>query len=54
MAEPSNYPGAPHWVKVSGIIAIILSVFALISVLSGVGGPHGPGRHFSSGTSSNQ
>ncbi|TIM05086.1 MAG: hypothetical protein E5Y62_29215 [Mesorhizobium sp.] len=39
------YPGAPCWVKVSGIIAIILVLLVMTAIFTGVGGPHGPGRH---------
>ncbi len=44
MADPPDYPGAPRWVKVSGIIGGALVLFALILILGG-GGRHGPGRH---------
>ena len=47
MADSPPYPGTPRWVKVSGIIAIVLLLFVLLNVLTG-GGPHGPGRHASS------
>ena len=48
MADSPPYPGTPRWVKVFGIIAIVLLLFVLLNVLTG-GGPHGPGRHGSSG-----
>ena len=35
--------GPPRWVKVSGVIALILVVLVLILLLAG--GNHGPGRH---------
>ena len=38
----------PRWVKVSGIIAIVLVVLFLLLLLFG-GGRHGPGRHLASG-----
>lgn len=41
-------PGVPRWVKVFGIIAIVLIVIVLIGLLTGQlgpGGRHGPGRH---------
>ena len=42
MAEPPAYPGAPRWVKVFGIIGIVLILLGVISFLTG----HGPpGRH---------
>ena len=40
---------APRWAKVFGILAIVLALFVLFVVLTGVGGPHGPGRHMSAG-----
>ncbi len=48
MTDNSRYPGAPRWVKVTAIIATALAVAVLLIVLSGIGGPHGPGRHTSS------
>jgi hypothetical protein len=48
MADPPPYPGAPRWVKVSGIIAIILVLVIMTVIFTGVGGPHGPGRHMPS------
>ncbi|TIL46564.1 MAG: hypothetical protein E5Y86_06355 [Mesorhizobium sp.] len=48
MADPPPYPGAPRWVKVSGIIAIILVLLVMTAIFTGVGGPHGPGRHMPS------
>ena len=39
--------GAPRWVKVLGVVAAILVVLLLVMVVSGIGGPHGPGRHLS-------
>jgi hypothetical protein len=38
--------GPPRWVKVAGIIALVLVVLVLIVLLAG--GNHGPGRHQSS------
>jgi hypothetical protein len=49
MAEPRSYPGTPRWVKVSGIIAIALVLLVIIVIFTGIGGPHGPSRHLSSG-----
>lgn len=48
MTDPPPYPGAPRWVKVSGIIAIALVLLVIVVVFTGVGGPHGPGRHLPS------
>jgi len=49
MADLPPYPGAPRWVKISGIIAGILALLVAVLLLAG-GGNHGPGRHqFSDG-----
>ena len=37
------YPGTPRWVKVFGIIALVLALLVGIMLLAG--GEHGPGRH---------
>jgi hypothetical protein len=42
-------PSAPRWVKVFGIIAIVLVLLVVIIMFTGVGGKHGPGRHIPSG-----
>src|SRR3546814_9163527 len=50
MAEVPPYPGAPRWVKVSGIVIGVLILLLGIIVFTGVGGEdHGPGRHGSPG-----
>jgi hypothetical protein len=49
MADPSPYPGVPRWVRVLGIIAIALVVFVSSVLVTGAGGPHGPGRQLSPG-----
>ncbi|MGH3985549.1 MAG: hypothetical protein ACRDST_23415 [Pseudonocardiaceae bacterium] len=41
--------GTPRWVKVSGIIAIVLVLLFVIMMFAGIGGSHGPGRHTPSG-----
>ena len=38
-------PGTPGWVKVFGIIVIILVLLGGIIMFTGIGGQHGPGRH---------
>ncbi len=43
-----EYPGTPRWVKVSGIIALVLVLLVVVMLLFG-GGNHGPGRHMPSG-----
>lgn len=52
MAETQRYPGTPRWVKISGIVVGILVLVVAIVMFTGVGGPHGPGRHLSSGDAS--
>ncbi len=48
-----EYPGIPRWVKVSGIIVIVL--FLLVVVVMFIGrGEHGPGRHAPSGDAGGQ
>lgn len=37
-------PGIPRWVKVFGIITLILILLVVIMIIFG-GGNHGPGRH---------
>lgn len=41
------YPGTPGWVKVSGIIALVLVLLVIIMLFASAGG-HGPGRHIPS------
>ncbi len=40
-------PCAPRWVKVFGIIALVLILLLVVQIL--MGGNHGPGRHRMSG-----
>ena len=56
MAEPSPSPDhdvdsnrTPRWVKVFGIIAVIVVLLFVIMLLTGGAGRHGPGRHTGSG-----
>jgi hypothetical protein len=44
-------PPTPRWVKVFGIIAIVVVV--LFVVLQFIGGGHGPGRHLPASTTNN-
>lgn len=52
MADPSGSeptpPGLPPWVKVSGIIVVVLAGVGVILALI-LGGDHGPGRHLPGG-----
>ena len=45
-ADHGPTAGPPRWVKVTGIITLVLVVLVLIALLAG--GNHGPGRHQSS------
>lgn len=46
MADPPPYPGTPSWVKVLGIIALVLVVMFVILHLTGHGlGGHTPLEH---------
>lgn len=49
MAELPSYPGTPRWVKISGIVIGILALLLVVVIVTGIGGPHGPGRHTFSG-----
>jgi hypothetical protein len=40
-------PGTPRWVKVFGIIALVVLVLIVVLLIAGRGG-HGPGRHAAS------
>ena len=48
MADMPPY-STPRWVKIVGIIALVLVLLVGIMLLTGVGGDHGPGRHMPSG-----
>jgi hypothetical protein len=42
-------PGTPRWVKVFGIVVLVLILLITIAFITGLGGEHGPGRHLPSG-----
>ncbi len=46
--------GPPRWVKVLGIIALVLVLLVGAVMLAGGGGGHGPGRHTSGGDTGGQ
>ena len=49
-AELPPHPGAPRWVKVMGILVLLLVAVLVVAKLTGGGGHgggHGPGRHSS-------
>jgi hypothetical protein len=51
MTEPSRYDdttGTPRWVKVFGIIALVVALLVVVMLLIGDGG-HGPRRHGGAG-----
>ncbi|OLE65306.1 MAG: hypothetical protein AUG03_05375 [Acidobacteria bacterium 13_1_20CM_2_68_14] len=41
-------PGTPRWVKVFGIVGLVLVLLVVVMMATGVGGKHGPGRHMPS------
>jgi hypothetical protein len=43
--DPAPTTGPPLWLKVFGIVALIVVVVFVVVMLTGVGGGHGPGRH---------
>ena len=45
MADPTQYPGTPRWVRVAGIAAVVFVVLFAFLHLAGHGG-HGPMDHF--------
>jgi hypothetical protein len=62
MADPPPYPdtgddtgSTPRWVKVFGIIAlVVVLLFVILMFIRGPGGRHGPGRHMPSGDTGGQ
>jgi hypothetical protein len=49
-SEDTNVrPGTPRWVKVFGIIALVLVLLIGVIMVTGIGGEHGPGRHIPTG-----
>ena len=50
MAEmETQTQSTPRWVKVVGAVAAVLLVLAVVLLVTGRGGSHGPGRHTSDG-----
>lgn len=48
--RPGSPAGTPRWVKVSGVIAIVVGVLVVLMLTGPIGaGAHGPGRHLPSG-----
>jgi hypothetical protein len=52
-APAPSYPGMPTWLKVGGIVTLIL-ILLVVAIMFIAGGTHGPSRHVpsSSGSSS--
>jgi hypothetical protein len=42
---PDRYPGTPGWVKVAGVVLLVLLLLVGFVLVTGLGGPHGPQRH---------
>jgi hypothetical protein len=42
--QSNQKPGIPRWVKVSGLVVIVLAVVLVVLMLTGVLGQHGPGQ----------
>ena len=53
MADPPPYPGTPRWVKVFGIVLVVV-VLLVVAVMFISGGEHGPARHTPSGDAGGQ
>ena len=47
--SPASTAGTPRWVKVFGVIVIVLVLLVAVLLLTGVGGLHGPARHIPTG-----
>jgi hypothetical protein len=45
--QAKTYPGAPRWVKLGAIVAVVVVVLVLVIVIVS-GGEHGPVRHMPS------
>ena len=52
MANRPPYPGTPRWVKVFGIIVIVVVLLVVARIF--IGGEHGPARHTPSGDAGGQ
>jgi hypothetical protein len=48
----TSYPGTPRWVKVGGIVALLMIVLVGL-VMAMAGGDHGPMRHIPSAGGTN-
>ena len=52
MANRPPYPGTPRWVKVFGIIFIVVVLLVVARIF--IGGEHGPSRHTPAGDAGSQ
>lgn len=52
MPDGEAPPVAPRWVKVFGIVLLVLLLVIVVGLVTGHAGPgeHGPARHFGSGS----
>ena len=53
-SDRGSTTGTPRWVRVFGIIAIVLVLLVVVLLLTGGPGRHGPGRHLPSGGAGGQ
>ena len=47
--ENNSIYRTPRWVKIFGIVALIVILLVVVVLVTGIGGEHGPGRHVPSG-----
>ena len=52
VAHPPPDTGTPRWVKVLGIIVLVVVLLVVVGML--IGGEHGPSRHTQSGNADGQ
>ena len=45
--------GAPRWVKVFALVAVVIVALFIVLAITGRGGEHGPGRHTAPGDDRN-
>jgi hypothetical protein len=44
-SERPSAPATPRWVKMFGIVGLVLLLVIAFILITGLGGPHGPARH---------
>lgn len=52
--DRGEFQGMPRWVKVAGLIVVLLAVLVVVLLVLGGPGGHGPGRHGSASGSGTQ